>query len=327
MHRIRLGYSDSASAFFTAWNRRGIGMDRRVAFLPYLQLRRASGFTTQIAVPHRMFISNSTGIREAGVAGPVSDAEEVLRRAAEMLDELDAGAGTDDPAAVYGRVAEVAARRLAGVRSASVTTWDGRRYATPVATDEAARQADRLQYDSGSGPCITAIRNGGLCHVTDLRDDERWPADTRQAALGYGVAGVLSLRLADGQTTRPAAALNLYAARPDALAAETVQMAVLLGTHARLVLVAADNAVRAANLERSRVTGQQIGAAVGLLMAVKRISHDEARDLLRTTSQQVNRRVSDLAAEVVATGVLPRAKRIGPRSRDQPRDQPKRPEM
>jgi AmiR/NasT family two-component response regulator len=102
-----------------------------------------------------------------------------------------------------------------------------------------------------------------------------------------------------------------------------VQLAVLYAGRARLALVAAEHAVRAANLERSQVTGQQIGAAVGVLMAVKRISHDEARDLLRTTSQYVNRRVSDLAAEVVATGELPPLKRIGPRRGAQP----KRPEM
>lgn len=253
----------------------------------------------------------------------MSEAEEALRRAAGLLGELDAAAGSYDPAEIYGAIAEVAARRLPGVRSASVTTWDGRRYATAAATDEDARRADQHQYDSGAGPVISAIQDGGAHHGP----------------------GSSALRLADG---RPAAALNLYPDEPDepherdrpgpagqpgtpdrngALPPETLQLAVLLAAHARLALAAAENAVRAANLERSRVTGQQIGAAVGLLMAVKRISHDEARDLLRTTSQRANRRVSDLAAEVVATGSLPPTKKIGPRRRDQPGDQPKRPEM
>jgi len=93
-----------------------------------------------------------------------------------MFDELVAEAGTDDPASVYRTVAEVACRRLDGVGSASVTTWDGRQFATAAATDDTARRADQLQYDRRSGPSVTVVVDERLCHVADLRDDERWPA-------------------------------------------------------------------------------------------------------------------------------------------------------
>lgn len=207
----------------------------------------------------------------------MGDAAQVLGRAAVMLDELDVAAGTDDPATVYGAVVEVARQHLDCVRAATLTTFDGRRITTAA----------------------TAGEQGG----DDQADGNHVPA--------------LSLELAGGEATRSAVTLNLYTAGSDALAPETVQLAMLLAGHARILLVAAGHSVRAANLDRSRVTGQQIGAAVGLLMAVKRISHDEARDLLRTTSQRANRRVSDLAAEVVATGMLPGLKKkIGPRRGD-----------
>lgn len=248
----------------------------------------------------------------------MTDSEHALRRASEMLDELGVLAGSGDPAGVHAALADVACRRLDGVGSASVTTWDGRRFATAAATDEAARRADRLQHDRNAGPGVTALRHEPLSHVPDLSDGDGWPADARDEVLALGFGGALSLRLTPGppaQTPANPTALTLYSHEPHAFDSQAVQLASLLAIHARMALAAADGESRARHLERSRQTTQQIGAAVGVLMVRYEIGHDEAMQMLRTTSQRSNTRVSDLAGTVIETRELPRLDNRGPRPR------------
>ncbi len=60
----------------------------------------------------------------------------------------------------------------------------------------------------------------------------------------------------------------------------------------------------AANLRAALASNRQIGAAIGVLMALRGLTAEQAFDLLRTTSNQTNRKLRDLADEVVRTGTL-----------------------
>ena len=62
---------------------------------------------------------------------------------------------------------------------------------------------------------------------------------------------------------------------------------------------------KAANLQRALEHSRDIGAAVGVLMAFHKVPRDEAFELLRRTSQDLNRKLYSLAREVLATGELP----------------------
>ena len=53
------------------------------------------------------------------------------------------------------------------------------------------------------------------------------------------------------------------------------------------------------NLERALGTSREIGKAVGLLMAAHKVDDDEAFELLRKTSQDLNIKLATLAEEVV----------------------------
>lgn len=80
-----------------------------------------------------------------------------------------------------------------------------------------------------------------------------------------------------------------------------------MATHGAL-LVTASRAHRAATsllmaLERNRETG----IAIGVLMARDHLTRDQAFDVLWHASQNSNRKLRDLAAEVVDTGLDPRA--------------------
>lgn len=58
------------------------------------------------------------------------------------------------------------------------------------------------------------------------------------------------------------------------------------------------------NLETALETSRTIACAVGVLMALRKISYDRAFDLLRSESQRTKRKIRDLAEEVVESGSL-----------------------
>ena len=61
----------------------------------------------------------------------------------------------------------------------------------------------------------------------------------------------------------------------------------------------------AANLRVALSSNRRIGAAVGILMYRFKIGNDEGFTLLREASQRLNRKLGDIADEVVLTGELP----------------------
>lgn len=67
--------------------------------------------------------------------------------------------------------------------------------------------------------------------------------------------------------------------------------------------VAADAKIE--NLEAALATSRRIGAAVGIIMATHKIAYDDAFAALRVASNHSQRKLRDVADEVVITGVLP----------------------
>ena len=61
----------------------------------------------------------------------------------------------------------------------------------------------------------------------------------------------------------------------------------------------------AANLRVALASNRRIGTALGILMYRFKIGNDESFTLLRETSQRLNRKLGDIADEVVLTGELP----------------------
>ena len=61
---------------------------------------------------------------------------------------------------------------------------------------------------------------------------------------------------------------------------------------------------RATNLVRALESNREIGVAMGILMQRHQVSREVAFDLLRTASQDTNRKLSVVASEVADTGML-----------------------
>jgi hypothetical protein len=235
----------------------------------------------------------------------MSTAEQALRRVAQMVAELGTHSTLSDPDQVFGTLISVVARGVAGAELVSVVTRDGSGLSTVAATDELARRADRRQFELGAGPCVEAIAEMRACYVPDLSGDECWPEFARWADQQCGLATAFSVGVAEPGAQDSRACLNLYSARARSLDGESLQVVLLLAGYAGIALAAANNARRVINLEQAKRTNSDIGTAIGVIMARYQRSHDEARDLLRVASQHANRKVSDLASQVIDTGELP----------------------
>ena len=64
----------------------------------------------------------------------------------------------------------------------------------------------------------------------------------------------------------------------------------------------------AANLRVALSSNRQIGAALGIIMQRYQIDNDESFALLRSFSQRLNRKLRDIADDVIRTGDLPPAR-------------------
>jgi GAF domain-containing protein len=198
-------------------------------------------------------------------------------------------------------------RTLQGIVRAAVVNIPGATYAgisrvdrhgrfvTPARTDEVVRRIDAVQYRTGQGPCLDAIREQTTVRVADLRGEPRWPAFAKAAA-DLGIRSMLAFQLyvrADGL-----GALNLYSADPDAFDDRDEQIGLLLASHASIAMIGAqqNEQLRAAMVHRD-----VIGQAQGILMERHSITSRKAFDLLVHASQLTNRKLRDIADELVGT--------------------------
>jgi hypothetical protein len=100
-------------------------------------------------------------------------------------------------------------------------------------------------------------------------------------------------------------ALNLYSRRPAAFDEHTRAVGTVLAAHAAVALSAARSRERAVELQDALGSNREIGMAMGILMGRSGVTQDEAFALLRRASQQLHRKLREVAAEVVDTGALP----------------------
>ena len=190
--------------------------------------------------------------------------------------------------------------------SISLRASDGRLH-TPLETNPVGTELDELQNLHNEGPCLDAAREDGVAytHSGDLATSPDWP-HFGPAAADLGFRSVLSTALVvESEPPRLSGAMNIFARKPGRLGDElTRDRALLLATHASLAL-AHTSAVRLAELREAHLrkaleTRDVIGQAKGILMGRRGISAEEAFDLLRRTSQDLNIKLADLAHTLAA---------------------------
>jgi GAF domain-containing protein len=186
---------------------------------------------------------------------------------------------------------------------AAVTIVRRGRYTTEAATDELCRRLDQLKNATGEGPCLDALVADEVVISNDLRRETRWPRFVRTAIRATSVRSMASFRLFSENGSL--GALNLYADTVGAFGAHAEPVGVAIAAQAAIAYRSALQQDTIDNLRIALETSRTIGTAIGVLMALNKITVDEAFDVLRTASQRSHRKLRDIADVVVRTGSVP----------------------
>jgi hypothetical protein len=137
----------------------------------------------------------------------------------------------------------------------------------------------------------------------DLAHDERWPEFGSRVSADLGINSCVSMQLVT-DLDHQSSSLNVYSRQPGGFDRADLATCLLYSTNAALVVTSANAHEKIANLERALDTSREIGTAVGVLMARYRVTSDQAFNMLRLASQSTNRKLYELAVDVVSTGDL-----------------------
>lgn len=224
---------------------------------------------------------------------------------AELIDELLTG--QPEVEEVLRRVLELAVRVIGKADGASITLFkpDLEPY-TMVATDDWVAAVDQRQYETQQGPCIeVAATSAPTSGSADLAASTSWPV-FGPAAADVGVRSLLAAGLSPHpdptEPQSPPGALNLYSRTAFAFSGEDREEALLLAAIAAIGVQLA--AVRSTNtrLHDALSTRDVIGQAKGILMERHGISEEQAFNVLRRASNDLNIKLRDVAAEIAGGG-------------------------
>jgi GAF domain-containing protein len=229
----------------------------------------------------------------------------------------DAGrAGTDDLA---GRLSDLARtlqdedgvdETLQAIVDAAVGTVPGAQYAalsvverrreihTRAGTADVVFKVDQVQYDTGEGPCLSAVYDQQTVSLPDMTTEQRWPKFTARTA-ELGVRSMLSFQLYVQQDNL--GALNLYSEHSNAFDDDSEHVGLLFASHAA---VAMSGAQQQQHLNKAMAARDVIGQAKGILMERHKLTADQAFSVLSRASQHTNTKLVDVARALTDTGHL-----------------------
>jgi hypothetical protein len=186
----------------------------------------------------------------------------------------------------------------------------GGRLMTLGATDPLVDRVDRVQYELRTGPCVDVLVSDRPVVARDLRRSREWPEFGRRAA-ELGVLSMLSYRLhleddEDADGYHVLGGMNMYSRRADAFdLARVLPVMPVLASFCALAIWGGSMAEQAQKVEAALASSRDIGAAQGILMERYKITREEAFGLLSTVSQRTNRKLRDVAVQLVETGEVP----------------------
>jgi GAF domain-containing protein len=204
--------------------------------------------------------------------------------------------GDDDQATLLQAISLLAVATVPGANGASITLLLRDQPTTVTATTPVAEALDQVQYDEGDGPCLSAFRHHGLEHL--VVGDSRWPRFEREAQ-EHGVRAVMAAPLVDEHEA--AGSLNLYTVHGFPRESEEVArlFADQLALAAAKATIHMNQAELAGELQRAMESRAVIEQAKGILMANEHCDPERAFDILRQASQHQNRKLRDVAEELV----------------------------
>jgi ANTAR domain-containing protein/GAF domain-containing protein len=228
-----------------------------------------------------------------------------LARTRAMLDQLGqlllVG---NDPPSVLQRIVDLAAQAMPPGTQVSLTLVRDDRPTTAASTGALAEELDEMQYQRGRGPCLEAALGGVFVDIADARTEDRWP----EYVPVFLERGALSALAAPVPAALLIGAVNVYARAAQAFDEEDRAALVQFAAYAGAVLTNMDALQDAwdlaENLQKAMVFRSVIEQAKGILVERYKVTTDEAFRLLSDASMHANRKVRDIAEELVLTGEL-----------------------
>jgi hypothetical protein len=196
--------------------------------------------------------------------------------------------------------------QLLDVDAAGLMLIDQRGHLHAAASStENARLLELFELQSDAGPCVDCCRTGLPVVNADLDSNAaRWPKFAEAArATGFVEVHALPMRLRETVI----GALNLFCSTPGVLSDTDIRTGQALADVATMGILSqrsfAQTELLAAQLQSALTSRIVIEQAKGVLAERRRISVDEAFNLLRDHARHHNLRLSDLARDV-ANGVV-----------------------
>ena len=186
----------------------------------------------------------------------------------------------------------------------SITVVRNERPTTAASTARRAADLDEAQYQRGRGPCIEAALGGSVTEIGDSRTETRWP----ELVPAFLAAGALSSLAVPVPAAPLLAGLNVYASSVAAFDDDDRRTVARFADFAAVAFsnvdALEDARELAENLRRAMASRSVIEQAKGILVERHKLTPDQAFRLIVEASQRANRKVRDLAEELVLTGEL-----------------------
>lgn len=199
------------------------------------------------------------------------------------------------------RVSGLAVEAVPAAMFAGITMMVDDQVTTQAFSDPACPEIDQAQYESGRGPCLEAFRSGSMILVESLENDGRWP-EFAAAALAHGVRSTLSLPMLSGDTA--VGGMNFYAGADGAFGRPEAELGELFVAQATVVLVNAQAywgaRLKSEHLEQTLAGHEVIDMAKGIIMNATACGPAHAFETLVERSRAQDRKLRDVAAEIVA---------------------------
>jgi transcriptional regulator with GAF, ATPase, and Fis domain len=164
-----------------------------------------------------------------------------------------------------------------------------------------AEQADQLQQHLREGPVVDRAWDASVVRAVDLPHDGSWPRWGSAVVDQVGVRSVLCVQLFTHED-RELGALQLFSRRAQAFDDLAVDEAYGIAAQAAVALSAVQNHEA---LQYGLVRRTMIGQATGIVMERYRLDANQAFEVLRRVSQERNRKVLDLALDLIDGQQLP----------------------
>jgi len=202
-----------------------------------------------------------------------------------------------EPSQIYAAICVAATLIVSGCDRASLMVRRNGRYVTVGATDSIARRIDDMERAAADGPCVDAIEEETPQIEPDLTTPNQWPQLAARIVAETPVRGAMGFRILVDK--RKTGALNLFSDRAGVFNTESAGQAILLASFASVAINAVVQGEDVSTLRRGLLSNREIGKAVGMLMLLYGVDEQEAFNILRRYSQDLNIKLADVARTVI----------------------------